>query len=262
MIARLSLPLLLIAACAFSPSADAEFASYAEQHKLAPLYPARPNFSSGTVFRIQRSADGSRYVRVLCRNLFAGVAADRTSVALESTMYSDPERFNEALGVIYGLLFSAKQAEENLQAQKVRAIKLSYGEAAIEKLPSTIALSETGSTLPLDPACLAVLTKLKSEESFEAVHVVDRALFVKRFGVEVERPRESTVDVIEMLGVDSDHKFESKGMNSVEIEAPYYIGMNSLSIVDIGLPESGGKPNMRVVKTGPAKLPERFRAWE
>ena len=262
MIRRFLRCLLVGLALAGAPGARADFAPYAEQHELKPLYPARPNFGSGTVFQLQRSADGSRYVRVLCRNLFAAVDSVRAPIMLKTTRYADPERFSEALGIVYGLLSSAHQAAENLQTQKVSSIALSYKEAEIERLPSTIKLTQAGAAFALDPTCLATLARLKREGSFEEIHVVDRALRVNRFGIEIERPPTHTLDVIEVLGVDREHKFQSKGMNAVEIDAPYYIGMNPLKIVDIEPASPDAKPDTRVVKVAPAKLPERFRAWE
>ena len=254
--------LLLGSACAWTHNARADFSSYVHEHGLRPLYPARPNFGSGTVFRIERSADGSRYARVLCRNLFAAITPVRTPVTLKSMAFSDSRGFTEALGIVYGLLTSARQAEENLQAQHVGVVKLSPMDATLERLPPTLQLTEKGAAFALDSTCLAALTKLRREDKFEGIHVVDRALFVSRFRIELERPPEYTLDAMEVLGVDSDHESQSKGPNAVEIMAPYYIGMSSMLIVDVGAAAPGAAPNKRVVKAAAPKLVERFRAWE
>ena len=75
---------------------------------------------------------------MLCRNLFAAITAVRTPITLKSMVFSDSEGFTEALGIVYGLLTNARQAEENLQAQHTRVVKLSPLDAALERLPSTI----------------------------------------------------------------------------------------------------------------------------
>jgi hypothetical protein len=63
--------------------------------------------------------------------------------------------------------------------------------------------------------------------------VVDRALVVNRFRIEIERPQGgSTQDAIDVLDVNTDTSNTARH-GRVEIEAPYYIGMNALSIVDI-----------------------------
>jgi hypothetical protein len=134
--------------------------------------------------------------------------------------FSDSKGFTEALGIVYGLLTSARQAEENLQAQHVGVVKLSPMDATLERLPPTLQLTEKGAAFALDSTCLAALTKLRREDKFEGIHVVDRALFVSRFRIELERPPEYTLDAMEVLGVDSDHESQSKGPNAVEIMAP------------------------------------------
>ena len=100
--ALLLLSLLLASSFLLASPTQGKFAPYAGQHDLLPLYPARPAFGSGTVFRIKRSVDGSRYTRVICRNLFAGITPQRKPYAVKSAVYSDPERFAEAVGILYG----------------------------------------------------------------------------------------------------------------------------------------------------------------
>ena len=259
----LLLPLLLAASFALASPTRGDFAPYAGQHDLLPLYPARPVFGSGTVFRIKQSVDGSRYTRVICRNLFAGITPQRKPYDVNSAVYSDPERFAEAVGILYGLLTSARQTEENLHTQRASRIKLSYEDAMLEELPPGIRLSESGAAYRLDPVCLAALAKLKDEGAQDTLYVVDRALVVNRFRIEIERPPGgSTQEAIDVLDVNADYVNQSKGTNAVEIEAPYYIGMNALSIVDIAPASPGADPDVRVVKAVAAKLPDRYRSWE
>jgi hypothetical protein len=261
---NLPFPLLLLLgfACAWTHDARADLTSYVQEHGLTRLYPARPNFGSGTVFRIERSADGSRYARVLCRNLFAGITVVRTPIVLKTMAFSDSEGFTEALGIVYGLLTNARQAEENLRAQHIGVVKLFPMDAAIEQLPPTVQFTQTGAAFALDSTCLAALIKLKREDDFEGIHIVNRALFVSRFRIELERPPEYNLDAMEVLGVDSDHETQSKGPNAVEVMAPYYIGMSSMLIVDLGPADPGAAPNKRVIKAAAPKLVARFRAWE
>jgi len=258
---RISHLLMLAFLSAFAANAHADFASYVAQYDFTALYPARPNFGSGTVFRIERSPDGSRYTRVICRNLFARRDFVRTAVGLKSVEYDDAERFGEAMGVIYGLLTSSRQSEENLIAQKVTAVKLSYDDAVIERLPATIQPVEAGTPIELDSTCLAALTKLEHEGKDDRIYVVDRALFVNRFTIRVERPSNSTVELAEMLGISPEHEYRSIGMHGVEVTAPYYLGMNALLISEIGPVKPGTRAETRIVKTKSAKLP-LFRAWQ
>ncbi|HMI45109.1 MAG TPA: hypothetical protein VK491_03015 [Gemmatimonadaceae bacterium] len=261
--ALLLLSLLLASSFTLASPTRGEFAPYAGQHDLLPLYPARPAFGSGTVFRIKQSVDGSRYTRVICRSLFAGITPQRKPYAVNSALYSDPERFAEAVGILYGLLTSARQTEENLHAQRASHLKLSYQGAMLEELPASIRLSESGAAYRLDPVCLAALAKLKDEGVQDTLYVVDRALVVDRFRIEIERPPGgSTQDAIDVLDVNTDYVKHSKGKEAVEIEAPYYIGMNALSIVDIAPATPGADPDVRVVKAVSAKLPDRYRSWE
>ncbi len=199
---------------------------------------------------------------MLCRSLFAAITPVRTPTVLKSMAYSDSEGFTEALGIVYGLLTNARQAEENLRAQHIGVVRLSPMDAAIERLPPTVQLTQTGAAFALDSTCLEVLTKLKRDDNFEGIHVVNRALFVSRFRIELERPPEYNLDAMEVLGVDSDHETQSKGPNAVEIMAPYYIGMSSMLIVDLGPAVPDAAPNERVVKAAAPKLVARFRAWE
>ena len=93
--------------------------------------------------------------------------------------------------------------------------------------------------------------------------MVDRALVVDRFRIEIERPPGgSTQDAIDALDVNTEYVKHSRGTDGVEIEAPYYIGMNALSIVEIAPAAPGADPDVRVVKAMSAKLPERYRSWE
>jgi hypothetical protein len=247
---------------ASAPDARADFASYVAQYDLQPLYPARPKFGSGTVFRIERVADGSRYTRVLCRSLFAGDNATRTPIALKSMEYTDPERFNEAIGIVYGLLANARQTEENLVLHKVRAIKLSYADTFVELLPRMAKVGETNAPVELDATCLTVLTKLKQQGEREPIYVVDRALRVGRFVIHIDRPPESTLDASHLLDTNSEFDARGNGMDEVEIDSPYYLAMSALLIEDIGPAKAGVKSHMRVVKTRPAKVPEPCRAWQ
>lgn len=259
---RALLLLLLGSTFAVVLPARADFAPYAGQHDLLPLYPARPTFGSGTVFRINRSVDGSRYTRVLCRNLFAEATPQRKPYAVNSVVYSDPERFDEAAGILYGLLTSAQQTAETLRSNGTRSVRLSYQDAAIEHLPPGIKLSAQGSAYRLNPVCLDALAKLKAKGDLGTIYLVDRALVVNRFRVEIERPADSSGDAVDVLGLNTDYVGHSKGRDAVEIEAPYYIGMNALTIVDIGPASPGKDPSTRVVKTGPATFPDRYRSWE
>ena len=260
--ALLFVSLLLASSFILASPTHGEFAPYAGQHDLLPLYPARPAFGSGTVFRIKQSVDGSRYTRVICRNLFAGTP-QRKPYAVNSAVYSDPERFAEAVGILYGLLTSARQTEETLRAQRASRLKISYQGAMLEELPPGIGLSESGAAYRLDPVCLAALAKLKDEGVQDTLYVVDRALVVDRFRIEIERPPGgSTQDAIDVLDVNTEYVKHSRGTDAVEIEAPYYIGMNALSIVEIAPAAPGADPNVRLVKTVSAKLPERYRSWE
>jgi len=240
----------------------ADFASYVAQYDLQPLYPARPAFGSGTVFLIDRLADGSRYTRVLCRSLFAHNNATRSPIALKSMEYDDPERFSEAIGIVYGLLENARQTEENLAMHKIRAIKLSYVDTFVERLPWTAKLGETKAPVELDTTCLTALTGHKLEGKREPIYIVDRALRVGRFVVHIERPSESTLDAGHLLDTNSEFDARRNGVDEVEIDAPYYLAMSALLIEDIGPAKAGVKPQMRVVKTRPGKVPEPFRAWQ
>lgn len=261
--ALLLLALLLISNLSLASPTRGELAPYAGQHDLLPLYPARPAFGSGTVFRIKRSVDGSRYTRVICRNLFAGITPQRKPYAVNSAVYSDPERFVEVVGILYGLLTSARQTEENLHTLRARSVKLTYEDAMLEELPPSIKLSESGAAYRLDPVCLTALAELKKEGVRETLYLVDRALVVNRFRIELERPQGgSTRDAVDVLDVNTDYVKHSRGMDVVEIEAPYYIGMNALSIVDIAPAAPGADPDTRVVKAVSAKLPEGYRSWE
>jgi len=259
---RVWVVLTLVLSVPLSFPARGQFAPYAGQHDLLPLYPARPAFGSGTVFRINRSVDGSRYTRVLCRNLFAGITPERVPYPVKGATYTDPDRFDEATGILYGVLTSARQTAETLQAQRTKLLKLSYKDTMLEQLPSRVRLNLGASASSLDAGCLDVLAKLKAEGDSEPLYLVDRALVVNGFRVEIERPPEFTSDATEVLDVNVDYASQSQGKNAVEIQAPYYIGMNVLAIVDIEPALPGADPRTRVVKTGPAKLPERYRSWE
>jgi len=128
----LILMLLCLSTAGVAVSSRADVAPSQGQHALIPLYPARPTFGSGTVFRINRSVDGSRYTRVLCRNLFAGVTPEREPYTVKSAVFTEPGHFDKAAGILYGVLTNAQQTAENLRTKKARSVKLSYQDATLE----------------------------------------------------------------------------------------------------------------------------------
>jgi hypothetical protein len=261
---NLQIALVLLAGILYASAPDArgDFASYIGQYDLQPLYPARPAFGSGTVFRIDRLADGSRYTRVLCRSLFARSNATRTPIALKGMEYADPERFGEAIGIVYGLLANARLTEENLATHKIRAIKLSYADTFVERLQWMAKLGESNAPIELDATCLTALTRLNQEDKREPIYIVDRAVRVGRFVIHIDRPPGSTLDASHLLDTNSEFNARSNGKDEVEIDALYYLAMSALLIEDIGPAKAGVNPQMRVVKTRPGKVPEPYRAWQ
>jgi hypothetical protein len=258
----LALVVLFLSTASVAIAARADVVPPKGQDKLLPLYPARPTFGSGTVFRLNRSVDGSRYVRVLCRNLFAGVTSERAPYSVKSTLFREPEQFEKATGILYGVLTNAQQTAENLRTKRARSVKLSYEDAVLERLPAAIKLGGDGAAYPLDPVCLDVLARIKAQDDPDPLYLVDRAVAISRFRVEVERGAESTTDAVDIIDVNVDYVSYSKGRDVVEIEAPYYVEMSAVAIVDIGPPVDGADPNTRQVKTGAAQFPLRYRSWE